>query len=250
MAMTVQEATAEIKTRMQEADLIEKRYDDPEKMPQEEREHVKQIFQEVDDLEARLVTLEDAEVRRKRILQSLDRHSKPQNRPSAAGDNTTPEGRRFSPGQQFLGSVDYREAKMSGLFNSNLTRVNLDVTMAEGTSMLDWANQKTLLRGGSSTSGQAFVLEDHQPGFLDILQNPLNVLDLIPRSPTDSDTIEYVRESTFTNSAAFVAEATAFDATALGGSGVKPESALAYSTQTATVRTMAHWIPVESGRAA
>src|SRR5690606_5416089 len=54
------------------------------------------------------------------------------------------------------------------------------------------------------------------------------------------DTIEYVREDTFTNNAAPVAEATA----TTGTTGLKPESALAYSTQTSPVRTIAHWIPV------
>jgi HK97 family phage major capsid protein len=244
--MSVADARAAIKERMEQADIIEKRYSDPEQMPQDEREHIKRLFTEVDEYEGRLTTLEDAEERRERITRSLDRYGKPVNRPGAQGDGT-PEGKRFSPGQQFLGSMDYREAKTAGLFNSNLTRVNLDVTMAEGTSMLDWANpsaQKALLRGGSTTSGGSFVLEDHVPGFLEILQQPLNVLDLIPRSPTQSDTIEYVQESTFTNNAAFVAEATGYTASTLGGTGLKPETALAYSTQTATVRTMAHWVPV------
>ena len=66
------------------------------------------------------------------------------------------------------------------------------------------------------------------------------MLDLIPRLQTASDTIEYVREDTFTNNAAMVAEATA----TTGTSGTKPESVLSYSPQTSAVRTLAHWIPV------
>lgn len=247
--MTVAEAQTEIKKRLEQADLLEKRYPDPEAMPNEEREQIKKMLEEVDGLEEKLSTLEDAEQRRQRILSSLNRHSAPAKgafRPGYGDDGEIPLGKRQSPGSQFLGSTGYRELKQSGRLNSNLEDVRLSVTMGEATSMLDWAGmgQKALLRGGSSTSGQAFVLEDHRPGYLDILQAPLNIIDIIPRTPTDSDTIEYVQESTFTNNAAFTAEATGFTATSLGGTGVKPESALAYSTQTATVRTMAHWIPV------
>lgn len=252
MAMTVAEAQTEIKNRLNSADLIEKKYPDPENMPNEEREQVKKLLEEVDSLEEKLKGLEDAESRRQRIMSSLERHSRPSGgfRPSYGNDqDTIPVGKRLSPGAQFLGSTVYREMKQSGRFNSNLEEIRMSVTMGEATSMLEWANanQKTLLRGGSSTSGQAFVLEDHQPGYLDILQAPLNVVDLVPRNTTESDTIEYVQETTFTNSAAFTAEATGFSASALAtgtGTGLKPESALAYSTQTATVRTLAHWIPV------
>ena len=71
-----------------------------------------------------------------------------------------------------------------------MSRVEIGVVMTDGTSLLEWSDQKALLRGGSSTSGQAFVLEDHQPGYLDILQAPLNIIDIIPRSPTESDRSE------------------------------------------------------------
>lgn len=146
---------------------------------------------------------------------------------------------------QFLQNREYRQLKNDGVFNSALSRVEFAVNMIEGTSLIDWAMaRKALLRGGSSTSGQAFVLEDHRAGYVEILQREINVLDLLSRVPTESDTIEYVKEDTFTNSAAFVAEASGFTATSLGDHGVKPESTLAYSTATATVRTLAHWIPV------
>jgi HK97 family phage major capsid protein len=247
MSMSVAEAQTEIKNRLSQADLLEKKYPDPETMPNEERDQVKRLLEEVDQLEDKLAGLEDAEQRRARIMKSLERHSKPAQsafRPGYGDD--VPEGKRISPGRQFLNSMDYRNIKQSGQLNSNMSRVEISAVLAEGTSLIDWASmgQKTLLRGGSNTSGQAFVLEDHQPGYLDILQAPLNIIDVIPRSSTESDTIEYVQESTFTNNAAFTAEATGFTASTLGGTGVKPESALAYSTQTATVRTMAHWIPV------
>lgn len=249
---TLAEVNTEIKTRLDQADLIEKKYPDINKMPEDESNQVRKLLEEIDALEPIRSKFEDAESRRARIARDLARATRTvESRRPSYGDSDDPEAqkaRRMSPGAQFVDATAYRDLKNNGAFNSALARVEFAVPMAEGTSLLDWAermmNSKTLLRGGSSTSGQAFVLEDHQPGFIDILQREINVLDLIPRLPTSSDTIEYVREDTFTNSAAFVAEATGFTATTLGGTGVKPESALAYSTQTATVRTLAHWIPV------
>jgi HK97 family phage major capsid protein len=244
--MSIAEAQGALKEKLEQADLRERKYSgDPEQMPNEEREEQQKLLNDIAGLETTLNTLEDAEQRKQRLADLWERTKRPANgaRPTYAGDEML-EGKRFSPGRQFLESLDYRSAKQRNLFDSNLSRVELNATMSEGTSMLEWAQSKALLRGGSTTSGGAFVLEDHQPGFLDILQAPLNVIDIIQRSQTSSDTIEYVREDTFTNSAAFVAEATGYTASTLGGTGLKPESALAYSTQTATVRTMAHWIPV------
>ena len=130
----------------------------------------------------------------------------------------------------------------AGMFNSNLKRTEFSVDMSEGTSLVSWQKalqQKALVYSATGSAG-ALVSNDVQAGVLSILQREINVLDLIPRLSTESDTIEYVREDTFTNNAAMVAEATA----TTGTTGVKPESVLAYSTQTAPVRTLAHWIPV------
>ena len=243
--MTVSEAQQEIKDLLEKADLLEKKYPDPESMPNEDREQVRKLLDDVDGLEAKLATLEDADMRRKRILdqrQKLNRPARDSFRPDYGDDA---EGKMFSPGTQFLDSLEYRNLKQSGALNSNMSRVEVGVVMAEGTSLLQWARaSKALLTGAGTASGHSFVIRDRQPGYLDILQAPLNVIDIIPRTPTTSDTIEYVQESTFTNNAAFVAEATGYTASTLGGTGLKPESALAYTTQQATVRTMAHWIPV------
>jgi HK97 family phage major capsid protein len=247
MSMSLAEARAEAKSRLEQCDVIEKKYPDPSAMPNEDQDRIEVLLKEVDDIETTIGTLEDADQRRQRILKGMEVYSKPApgaTRLSGHPDGV-PDGKRFSPGVQFIQNRNYRELKQNGAFDSHLARTEFAVTMAEGTSLIDWAMaRKALLRGGSTSSGGSFVIEDHQPGMIDILQREINVLDLVPRVATNSDTIEYVREDTFTNSAAFVAEATGFTATTLGGTGVKPESALAYSTQTATVRTMAHWIPV------
>lgn len=239
MSMSVAEARSEIKNLFEEAQVIEEKYPDPTEMPNEDREQLKSLLGEIDGLEAKLATLEDAEARRQRILGGIERYNKPAPRslrPGARADEIQ-EGKTQSPGDQFVTSREYRELKMNGAFNSHLNKVVFHVNLKDGTSLIQW---KDLLRGSSDSSGGAFVTEDRQPGMVDILQRDIVFLDLVPRISTDSDTIEYVQEDTFTNNAAVVAEATA----TTGTSGLKPESALAYSVQTSPVRTVAHWIPV------
>jgi HK97 family phage major capsid protein len=77
---------------------------------------------------------------------------------------------------------------------------------------------------------------------VDILPKIINVLDLVPRVPTESDTIEYIQQITRTLNVSFVPEATGSALT--GTDGRKPESTLAWQNVTAYVRTAATWLPV------
>ncbi|MEV5770089.1 phage major capsid protein [Streptomyces antimycoticus] len=155
--------------------------------------------------------------------------------------------RQKSVGQQFTESAEYKALMAtapSGTFGQK-QRVQSGL-----------AGFKSLVTGGSDTSAGAFVVPDQlglQVG-LDAFQRPLRVRDVVTNGTTTSDTVEYVRMTSITNAAAPVAEATTSAApTAPGGAGAlvnaagggyKPESALAAARVTATVKTIAHWIPV------
>jgi HK97 family phage major capsid protein len=112
---------------------------------------------------------------------------------------------------------------------------------------------KSLFVGGSTTSAGAFVTPE-QSGIIEMLgRRPLTIRDVISVRRTGSDTIEYVRQTSHTNAAATVAEATSSAApTAPGtagalvlatGGGYKPEGAWAFERKTATVKTIAEWVP-------
>jgi HK97 family phage major capsid protein len=115
---------------------------------------------------------------------------------------------------------------------------------------------KSLVTGTSDTSGGAFVQNDYLglQVAADAFQRPLTLRDVVTSGTTTSDTVEYVRMTSYTNNAAPVAEATSSAApTAPGGAGAlvnnagggyKPESALAAAKVTTPVRTIAHWIPI------
>jgi HK97 family phage major capsid protein len=228
---------AQIKGAYEAAEAIENRYPDGPITNREDLEENKRLLMLCDELETKLAEVEDASQRRERITSRINDLQRP-------ADKVLHDGREassLSPGDQFTRSAEYRHAANEGIFNSKLNRIELAAQMADGTSLLRWKQMmaKALVYSASAIGG-AMIQNDVQPGSLDILQREINVMDLIPRLTTDSDMIEYVREDTFTNNAAMVAEASA----TTGTSGAKPESVLAFSAQTSPVRTLAHWIPV------
>jgi HK97 family phage major capsid protein len=68
----------------------------------------------------------------------------------------------------------------------------------------------------------------------------LTIRDLLSTGTTNQNAIEYVIEGTWVNNAAIVADATASG----DGSGAKPESDIAFTAASTTVKTIAHWVPV------
>jgi len=243
--MKISELSSEIKANFEAASLIENRYPDGIYTSEEDEAEVKRLLLEVDDMESVLQVKEDAEARKARITGGFEKYK----RPAPGSVRPNPEangGKQFqSPGDQFVQSMEYKELKAQGVFNSNLSHVRFGVTLEDGASLIDWNwqkrnGQKTLLYGSSDDSGGGWVVEDRLPGYIEIMQREIVFLDLVPRVPTTSDTVEYVTEDTFTNAAAMTAEATA----TTGTSGKKPESALAYSVSTSAVQTLAHWLPV------
>jgi HK97 family phage major capsid protein len=237
--MVLAEVQANIKEHYDRGQQIESRYQGLITDPEDEHE-VKRHLMTVDVLMDQEAKLKEALDRKKRFSDGYQQYAQPSMQHREAFD-TPASNQAISPGDQFVLSTEWRRLKQSGAFQS-LTRNEFSVMMKEGTSLVSWQKlleAKALITSATGSAG-SLVQNDVQPGVLSILQREINVLDIIPRLQTDSDTIEWVREDTFTNNAAMVAEATA----TTGTTGTKPESALAYSTQTTPIRTMAHWIPV------
>ncbi|WP_396902496.1 phage major capsid protein [Mycolicibacterium sp.] len=119
---------------------------------------------------------------------------------------------------------------------------------------------KGLFVGGTDTSAGAFVVNE-QTGIVEMLgRKELKIRDLISVRRTGSDTVEYVEQTSHTNAAAVVPEATSSAAPTLpaldgnplaaGASlvnnpngGYKPEGSWAFVRRTATVKTIAEWVP-------
>ena len=116
---------------------------------------------------------------------------------------------------------------------------------------------KSLFTGASSTSAGAFVINERTDIVEMLGRKPLTIRSLVSNRRTTSDTVEFVAETSHTNNAAVVAEATSSagqTATAgnggavtfanVSGGGYKPEGAWAFEVETAVVKTIAEWVPV------
>ena len=117
---------------------------------------------------------------------------------------------------------------------------------------------KSLFTGASSTSAGAFVVNERTDIVEMLGRKPLTIRNLVSNRRTTSDTVEFVQESSHTNNATVVAEATSAAArtaaantstgavtfTNASGGGYKPEGAWAFAVTTAVVKTIAEWVPV------
>jgi HK97 family phage major capsid protein len=150
-----------------------------------------------------------------------------------------------SIGEMFTESAEYKQ--MMGQFADG--RIN-EKARVQSAPM----GVKALITGSSDTSGGAFVQTDVQ-NILEMLgRRELTVRDLISVRQTQSDTVEFVQQTTQLTSAAPVAEATSSAAPTTGassgaaltlaaGGGYKPEGTMAFQKVTATVKTIAEWVP-------
>jgi HK97 family phage major capsid protein len=165
------------------------------------------------------------------------------------GDPKPPAGyngrKGKSVGQAFTESTEYK-AMLAGAPNGKFSEKARVQSQPYGV--------KDLLTGGDTTDSAGTLVQTDRRGLQDpFYQRPLTVRDLVTKGTTASDTIEYVRLVSVTNNAAPVAEATSSAlATADGdggvlinaaGGGYKPESAMVFEKATATVKTIAHWLP-------
>ncbi|HXG72959.1 MAG TPA: phage major capsid protein [Gemmatimonadaceae bacterium] len=84
-----------------------------------------------------------------------------------------------------------------------------------------------------AASGGDLVIADFRPGILALPTRPTRVSDLFAVAQTDSNLITYMKETTFTNASAAVAEG-----------ALKPESTLIFDAVSDPVQKVAHWLPV------
>ena len=238
--MSLSEAQAESRARYVKCAAIDAQY--PNGVTPEHAEDYaeqKRLLSEVDLIESRTAELEDAASRKARILDNAKRLSRPVEGHTQPQDDDGDGGRSVVTmfGQQFTDNPVYQDLVKSGAIHNPSVKHQFDVELKG--SLLEHLARKALVYSASGSGGN-LVMADRLPGFKEIFQRQLTILDLIPTTRTTSNTIEYIKEKTFTNNAAETAEATA----TTGTSGTKPESVLDFEEASSTVRTIAHWIPV------
>lgn len=138
-------------------------------------------------------------------------------RPDYQGGGSAAEFK--SAGAQFIESDAYKNMIESRDKKSNPVNVG---------SLFE---RKALVTSADGSAG-ALIVRDRQDDIIAAPDREFWLRDLLNVQGTDSNSIEYVRETGFTNNAAPVAEG-----------NLKPESALTFTTENASVKTIAHWIP-------
>lgn len=136
----------------------------------------------------------------------------------AEGGQNHPEQRK-SIGEQFTESDGFKAFQSSG-FSKNARGADLQIKATLTSATTDSAG----------SVGDAIVAT-RLPGILPLPQRRMTVRDLISPGRMDGNTIEYVKETGFTNSAAPVAEGAA-----------KPGSDVKFDLETSSAKVIAHWI--------
>lgn len=119
-------------------------------------------------------------------------------------------GQQFIESEQFKSAVERRAKEVKGF---ELERKDLNELTAGAGGALVWSDRQTMVKEKPT--------------------RPLSILDVIPTLPTNSNAVDYVVETAYTEAAAAVAEKAA-----------KPESNLTFEARQASVKTIAHYIVV------
>jgi len=129
------------------------------------------------------------------------------------------DDRPKSIGEQFVESEGFKAFEATGFSKS-----------ARGGDLQIKATLTSATTDAAGSVGDA-VQTTRLPGILPLPQRRLTVRDLLSQGRMDGSTLEYVKETGFTNSAAPVAEAAA-----------KPESDLKFDLVTTSAKVIAHWM--------
>ena len=140
-------------------------------------------------------------------------------------DEAQPQAK--SIGQQFVTSQEYQDAlnTRSGLMKGSPFKTE---------DYLD--GEKALIYSG--TAPASLLLPQVMPGIYRGAERMSSIRAVLGSGRTTSDVVTFMRELVFTNAAVEVAEATAVN------EGAKPEAAITFEEDSATVRNIAHWIPI------
>ena len=129
------------------------------------------------------------------------------------------DDRQKSIGEQFVESEGFKNFEATGFSKS-----------ARGGDLQIKATLTSATTDADGSVGDA-VQTTRLPGILPLPQRRLTVRDLLSQGRMDGSTLEYVKETGFTNSAAPVAEGAA-----------KPESDLKFDLVTTSAKVIAHWM--------
>jgi HK97 family phage major capsid protein len=129
---------------------------------------------------------------------------------------------RKTVGRAFVESEQYKAMRKSGKYESDAFEIE----------------RRDIVSSDEGSAGDLIVPE-RVPGIITEPERAFRIRDLLAKATTTSNSIEFVRETLFTDNAAVVAESKEGS----GGEVEKPESGLTFENDSVPVVTVAHWIP-------
>lgn len=187
-----------------------------------------QIQKAIEDAQTNMTQLFDAQ--KKEITETGAVSKKLQADLQTVQEELTKSGTRLFDLEQKLtsGNLDNPDTKKSF---AEQTAVDLQKSWdGKSSGKVDVKSFNKQLGSGAGSAG-ALIEPQRNAGILMPGLRRLTIRDLLAQGRISSNSLEYVRENVFTNSAAPVAEG-----------NLKPESNLTFTKDTANVKTIAHWI--------
>lgn len=187
-----------------------------------------QIQKAIEDAQTNMTQLFEAQ--KKEITETGAISKKLQTDLQTVQEELTKSGARLFDLEQKLttGNLDNPETKKSF---AEQTALDLQKSWdGKSSGKVDVKSFNKQLGSGAGSAG-ALIEPQRNAGILMPGLRRLTIRDLLAQGRISSNSLEYVRENVFTNSAAPVVEGT-----------LKPESNLTFTKETANVKTIAHWI--------
>ncbi len=141
---------------------------------------------------------------------------------------------RKSLGQAFVDSAEFKDLQNGR--NGATMHTPFEVKRPNIGAMYQ-GGQKDLYAGTPPTTGDFTASNVQVDPVVQRQRRTSRVRDLFPVQSTNSPVIEFFQVTGFTNNASTVAQRTTGNTVF----GIKPQSTLSFSSQQATVRTIAHW---------
>lgn len=153
------------------------------------------------------------------------------------GGNGTIETREAATiAQRFMAHDQIVQLRESGALRHDARVETAPIQVLTRDEFMDGLRLRTTIDNSSGSAG-GLIWSDRRPNLVvPIPQRRVRLLDVISIDSTDSDTIEYVRETTHTDAA---------DGTPYGTA--LPESAYGYTKDNTTVVRVGHWVPATKG---
>lgn len=127
--------------------------------------------------------------------------------------------------------------RSSGALNGADTRVAMDpVTIATREELMEMARLRATIDNASGSGGGVIWSDRLENLIVPMAARRPRLLDFITIGSTDTDTVEYVRQTTKTDAAAGTAFGTAL-----------PEAAYGWTKDSTTVKRGGHWVPATRG---